>query len=606
MRAILLSAAVLVVLASPALAQETDEVSPIIVVTRLPSLAQDQPGVHIVTARDLEARQANTAYDALQTVPGLSIYRTGAFGGVTTIRQRGMTNDKSLVVVDGVPQNDASQPSGGFDFARLSMDGVSRIEVLNGPQGSLWGSDAIGGVIAITTRPTDGLRLRAEGGSFATYDGAISAGRVAETWSAGVFASSRRTGGISVADRIYGNRERDGDRNDIFGARGGLDLAGISLDGRVEYDRSRTDTDGYPPPTYVTLADTDDQVRTRGWNGFGRAKGHFAGLDQSLTLGAATLDRDYSGMGGVYGYKARNQIATYVGQYGSSDDALSASFGAERKQTHATLSSGVSDDLSTSSAFAIGRWKPAAPVTLTGSIRYDDPDRVKGKATGRLAASWDAGGGWRLLASAGQGFKTPSISQAVCDFCFAPAVPLRPETAQGYDLGAAWASSDGRFGFDLDAYQLRVKDQIAYVGLRYINIARVKSRGLEASAHAALGAGFALQLAYALTDAVDDSTGARLVRVPVTTASGVLFYAQGAWSGALTVRGESSQSDVDVNSAPTRRKGFVVADLAGAYTLNERVSFTARIENLGGRHYQEVAGYGEPGRAVYVGLRLRR
>lgn len=245
-------------------------------------------------------------------------------------------------------------------------------------------------------------------------------------------------------------------------------------------------------------------------------------------------------------------------------------------------------------------------VTLTASVRYDDPDAVKGKATGRISAAWALSGGWRLLASAGQGFKTPSIPQAVCDFCFAPAAPLKPETAQGYDLGAAWASESGRFGFDLDAYQLRVKDQIAYVASRYINIARVKSRGIEASAHADLGAGLALQLSYALTDAIDDSTGARLVRVPVTTASGVLTYARGPLSGALTVRGESSQSDIDVNSAPARRKGFVVGDLAGAYALNAAVSFTARIENLTGRHYQEVSGYGEPGRAFYVGLRLRR
>ena len=149
------------------------------------------------------------------------------------------------------------------------------------------------------------------------------------------------------------------------------------------------------------------------------------------------------------------------------------------------------------------RFRPVPAVTLTGSERYDGYDRIKGVATGRIGAAVRLGAAFTLQASAGQGFKVPSISEAACDFCFAPAVPLHPETARGYDAGLSWNAPEGRLSARATAFELDVRDEITYRNLHYVNLARARSRGTEISIQAALGRGFGWK---ALTAAAMRST----------------------------------------------------------------------------------------------------
>jgi vitamin B12 transporter len=179
--------------------------------------------------------------------------------------------------------------------------------------------------------------------------------------------------------------------------------------------------------------------------------------------------------------------------------------------------------------------------------------------------------------------------------------------AEGYDLRLGWTAPDQRLSAAVTAYHQNVRDQIAYVDLRYVNIARTRSEGVEAEADARLGPAWRLKLAYALTDAIDETTGQQLLRVPRHTGSAALFYDEGGrWNGAFTIRAESSQADVARDGfTPQRRPGFATADLAGAYKVNDQLTLTARIENLADKRYEETLGFNESGRAVYVGVRLR-
>lgn len=171
-----------------------------------------------------------------------------------------------------------------------------------------------------------------------------------------------------------------------------------------------------------------------------------------------------------------------------------------------------------------------------------------------------------------------------------------------------WKSEDGRHSAAVTAYRLRVKDQIVYAGVgRYENLSRTRGEGVEAEALLGLTDALRLKLAYARTEAEDAATGVTLLRTPKSSGAAALLWSQDRWSGSLTARGESSQTDTDLDGfSRVRRKGFVVADVAGAYKVTEAVEVTARVENLGDRRYQETFGYGEPGRAVYVGVRFRR
>jgi vitamin B12 transporter len=280
--------------------------------------------------------------------------------------------------------------------------------------------------------------------------------------------------------------------------------------------------------------------------------------------------------------------------------------GAERSDTTADLDGRASTDLSVTSAFGVVRARAGEALTLTGSLRYDDPAEFRSRATGRVSAAWAAGAGVTVTGSVGQGFKIPTISQVICDFCYTPPGPLKPERAEGWDVRLGWASPEGRLSGALTGYDLKVRDQLSYSAGHYVNIARTRSTGLEAEADAQLTGALRLKLAYAWMDAVNAVTGASLLRTPDHSGAASLFWDGGPWDAALTVRGESSQSDTDLDGfTPKVRKGFVTADLAGGYRLSETVTLTARVENLADRRYSETFGYGEPGRAAYLGVRIR-
>ena len=195
----------------------------------------------------------------------------------------------------------------------------------------------------------------------------------------------------------------------------------------------------------------------------------------------------------------------------------------------------------------------------------------------------------------------------MCDFCYTPPVArLNPETADGGEIALGWASADGRLDGRATLYRLNVEDQISYVGGRYVNIAETRTDGVELEGRALLGGGFDLTLAYAWTDAEDRTTGLRLQRVAEHAGSATLGWSGQRLSGALTVRAEGDQEDVDnATFARATRDGFVVANLNAAYALSEQVTLTARVENLFDELYQQVLDYGEAGLSGYVGIRLR-
>ena len=578
--------------AAPSPATTVDEV--IVTATRLPTDLTLVTGAHVIDRAEIEARGVSFVSDLLSTVPGVGVTRTGAFGGVSAIRIRGASPDKTLVLLDGLPIGDPADPSGTFDAGSLQAADLERIEVLSGPQGSLWGSEAIGGVVAITTRAIQGWRADLEGGSFATARGFVGAGESNDAYAVSGSVAGYRTDGVSKADT---GTERDGMRTFAANLAGGLQVSeGLRLDARLRYTRANIEIDGFAPPTYL-LGDTPDRNASRAWQGDVRATAQAFGLSHVVSLSGYDLHRS-NVSSFPSSFQAQRGVVRWTAARG---EALV--FGAERQESSADLSTGNSLNLSNAAVFAVGR-VATGPLTVTASARHDDPEAFRAKTTGRLALAADLGRGFTAVASAGTGFKTPTISQAVCDFCFAPAVPLRPESAEGYDLRLGW--SNDRISTAVTAYRLRVKDQIGYVASRYINIARTGSSGVEAEVDVRISPSQRLKLSYANLDAIDRTIGVSLLRTPDHSGSVAYFWTGNAWSGAVTVRGESSQTDTARNGfSRVRRPGFVTADASVAYDLNSRVTLTGRVENLTDERFEEGFGYREPGRAVYVGVRLR-
>lgn len=609
-RSILYATAAAVLFPLSAHAQSADEAGApltevVVTATRLPAIVADTPGARVIDRAAIEQRGAAFAADILQDIPGLSVVRSGAFGGVAQVRIRGATPGKTLVLVDGAPVNDPAEVNGAFDFSGLELSDIDRIEVLSGPQSSLWGSDAIGGVIAFTTRELEGFGLDLEAGSYETVRGRLAAGVSTERYGFGAWVSHFDTDGLSAADEADGNTEADGFTSTTIGAKGRYAFTpGVAVDGSVRWTDSDADLDGYRAPAYA-LADTLDTQASEQWSGFGRLRLNALGLAHQFSVSASDISRET-----VSAFPSAFEADRQVFRWQADGSAAGVDFaiGAEREDTEGSLSSGLTEELGTSSAFATARIDPTDRLSLTGALRFDDTDAFGSKTTGRVSGAFEAGAGFILSAAWGSGFKAPSISQAVCDFCFSaqPFPVLRPETAEGYEGAIGWGSADGRIEGRLTVYRLKVEDQITYVfdpatfDSYYVNIAETATDGVEFEGRGQLPGGFDLTLAYAWTDARDETTGARLLRVPEQSGSATLGWTGRRLTGALTVRAEGDQDD-----AGGVREAFITAHLNGSWVLTDRLTLTARIENLADERYQQVFGYGEPGRSGSVGLRLR-
>jgi vitamin B12 transporter len=607
-RSLLLATAAAVLVPASALAQETqdDTLSEVVVTaTRIPAIAADTPGARVIDSETIERRGAVFAADILSDVPGLSVTRSGAFGGVAQVRMRGATPGKTLVLVDGVPVNDAAEPNGAYDISGFDLGDIERIEVLSGPQSSLWGSDAIGGVIAFTTREIDGVRAEAEAGSFGTVRGRLAGGIANETWALGGYVSRFTTDGISVADEANGNPEEDGFENTTVGVRGRYAVSPtVKFDGSARWSKSEADLDnGFP------VSDNADRSESEQWSGVARATVDALGLEHQFSVSGSDIERQtFSAFGSVF--EADRQA--YRWQANGETGAATYAFGAEREESSGSISTGDSVSLGTTSVFGTARYQVNDALSVTGGLRFDDTDDFGSKTTGRVSAAWEFAPGFTLSGAYGTGFKAPSVSQAVCDFCFSsqPFPVLRPETAEGYEAAIGWRSADGRIEGRATVYRLNVEDQITYIfdpvtfDSYYVNIAETATDGVELEGRAALGGGFDLTLAYAWTDAKDETTGRPLARIPEHAGSATLGWTGDRLSGALTVRAEGEEPDTNA-AVPAMRDSFVTANLNAAYVLTDNVTLTARVENLADEHYQQVRGYGEPGRSGYVGIRLR-
>jgi vitamin B12 transporter len=598
---------VLIAAAHPAFAQDAQAVQEIVVTaTRLPTPIALLPGAQVLTRQDIQLHQASFAFDVLSLLPAVEISRSGPFGGVTSVRIRGASSDQTLVLVDGAPMNDPTAPAGGFDFSSLDVSNVDRIEVLPGPQGSLWGSDAIGGVVSITTLEPDGWRASLEGGAFGTLRDTAAVGYSGRTQALGISAAWYQSGGISKADARDGAAERDPFRSFTAEVNGRSAVgSAVSLDAKLLYNREFTALDSFGGPTGVT--DGPDTQRGRTLSGYARAtiKG-LLGFDHEFRVDGMDMDRlDENTFGGViFPFEAKGRRLDYRWTAERSDPRLGdLLIGAERLDAREDTGSGV-ESSGNWAGFAVWRIQPLKALSVTASLRRDSPDDYHGVTTARGSAVLHLGGGLSLSGSVGQGFKVPSIFQTTypCFECMppGPARALKPERALGWDATLAWSSPDGRTTLKVTDYRLSVRDQIDYVFPQgYVNLSRTRTIGVEAEAETELGHGVSLRADYAHADGRNLDADAPLLRVPVNSGAATLAWQGSKASAAFTLRAQSAAADLFGTIRP-----FAVMDLTGAYALTPHFTLTARIENLADTHYQEAFGYGEPGFGMFVGIRI--
>lgn len=563
--------------------------------------------VSVITRDDLEELGVDFALDAIATAPGVTVNQNGAFGGNASVRIRGASNDQTLVLIDGVPVNDPTGTGGGYNFAYLDTNTIERIEVLKGPQSTLWGSDAIGGVVSITTkRPTEGLSgtVFGEYGSFNTLRGGASISNANEIGDFRLAATGLTTDGISKADEANGNSEDDGYDSQTVSAKGGLNLpASVRLETSLMWSDAESEYDSYAFGAQGSVADGDEVTNSETLSGNITLKAPlFDGrLENLVQIGYADIERENTS-NGVQSYFTEGDrvLFRYQGTF-AINDTNTLAFGTEREETSANEQESSIDSL-----FALYEFKPVDNLTLTGGIRVDDHETFGSETTGRVAAAWTATDQLTFKASWGQGFKAPSIFQStyICTFCglTAPNTNLKAETSEAYDIGVQWQSADERIVLGATLFDQETENMIDFsYTAGYDNIALVDSQGVELTGAYAINNWLGIAASYTFIDS-EDGNGNALARLPESTGNiSASFDPDGPFSGAVLVRYNGEEANTD----GSKLDSWTRVDLTGSYDLNETVEIYGRIENLLDEEYQQILGYGTPGLSGSVGVRLR-
>jgi vitamin B12 transporter len=565
--------------------------SVVVTATLAPEERDQVPGsVTVIDAREIRDRQATEVAELLRTAPGLAVVRSGSPGKVTSLFSRGANSNQTLVLWNGVQLNDPF--GGGFDLAFLPTEGVERVEVVRGPYSALYGADAVGGVVQVITGRRRGVGLRLEGGD----DGYRRAG-VAAGFDAGPAGALHLdlTGHLRRGD---GEVENDGYDADEAAARLswrpapsatlGLAVRGNDAEVGVPFDF-------FGKPSPHRLQDRELRLVAVPFDWQGERWGLVASASR-LETELAFLDPDDPFSEG------KTDAATSAGRAVANlrtSDRLWVAFGADWERQEATSVDAFStvDDVTqrTWAGFGEVHWR-AGRVALDAGLRRDDNDAYGTETTAKLGAVAELGGGARLRASWGEGFRAPTLVDLYFPGFGNP--ELEPETSDSFEVGLE--ADRGRWqlalvGFELDQRELIVFDFTSGVPL---NVGRARSRGVEAEARLAAGP-FHGRLAASWLDAENLDTGTALPRRPEKSASLVLGWTAARWTASVVGRYAGERTDV----GGVALDAYAVADLGVSWRAG-RFEPYARVENLFDERYEEAAGFPAPDRALVGGLAL--
>lgn len=555
--------------------------------------------IFILNSEDIRLRGIRSAIDAISYSPGVTTKKNGSFGGVGSVRIRGASSSQTLVLVDGVPVNDASSPGGGYNFEYLDTSNIDRIEVLRGSQSTLWGSDAIGGVVNIFTKSAEdnSINILSETGSFGLKKINSEFGLVSNFGKFLFLVNDTSLDGISKADKKDGNIEKDGFEKNSYSFKGNMKVNNIEIKGLLSYIKSDVEYDSFG---FVTgVQDGDERSITEEFTGNLTIKFNLFGekLENTFSFNQSDISRDYFTDNNLtFGADGDRKLYRYQGNAGFGNHNKIA-FGFEKEESSVSL-----DKLSIDSLFLLYQFQPIKNLVVSAGIRNDDNKGFSSKTTRKIAAAYKISENISIKSSWGEGFKVPTIFQTTFFCCGAKSANtnIRPEVSTSYDLGFDFSLKD-KFSFSLIYFKQDVNNQINFsFGLGgYENIDFVESDGFEISTNSKVSETVNLFINYSYIDSIDGN-GLRLINIPKDSGELVLTYEPASKiSGSMALKYNGSEISTYGNLNSWSR-----VDINLFYKLNNFSEVYFRVENLFDEDYQQVFGYGTPDRSGLAGIKV--
>ncbi len=623
---------------SPTLAEEPHTLDDLLVTASLTPLSSEQSGTShtIITAEQIEQRQAIHVSDLLRDVPGIAVSRSGGIGAQTDIRIRGAEADQTLILIDGIEANDASLGS-SFDFAHLLTNDIERIEIIRGPQSSLWGSDAIAGVINIITKEANiGTQLSGlfELGSFTTAHSAVGISDRGENHHIALHGNFIRSDGINASES---GDEDDDYKNATFNLKGGFNpLENFQLSLVVRHTSAEKQFD---PISFVTSKPEDGDRETENEQTYALAKATlnlFEGRWQHIVSTTLT-DTDNENFADnvesstTDGKKLKFSYQSNVffdTSFADATHTVTLALESEKEEiTQTGTASAFGDpnqeqDLTNHAyilEYRVGLWEQ---LFASISTRYDDNEEFDNANTFRGTLAYNIpNSGTTLRTAYGTGVKNPTFGDR---FGFTPDTflgnpDLKPEKSKGWEIGIDQALFNDKVTFSATLFREELEDGINgfsfdATALRFtaVNIdGKSKRKGLELAVQTFITDDLTISGSYSnihSTEAGPDGRQTEEIRRPERIASLNVNYRfmDNKANINLGIDYTSRQLDRDFSTFPTlvTLDNYTLVNLAAEYSISKQTSLFGRIENLLDEGYQDIFGYNTPRIAAYAGIRM--
>lgn len=585
------------------------QLEPIVVTPSRTAQTADEAlaAVTVITREDIERLQAVSVTQLLQGQTGVALVSNGGFGKSTALHLRGTASDHVLVMIDGIRAGSATL--GGFAWQDLPVEIIDRIEIVRGPRSSVYGADAIGGVVQIFTRRGGGpLRpsFSAGVGSDSTHRTTASLSGGGDTGWLNLSAAHFETDGISACGRVnpepFGScgveggydPDRDAYRRTSVALRGGyrfiqgteIDLHLLHAEGLNEYDGSWTNEADFVQRSAGARLST--QV--------------LPALRVQLTAGRSWDESDESLNGDFRDrFNTRRDTLSWENTLDISDHSMLV-FGTDyvRDQLDSTTDYAETSRYN-AGAFALYHTQLGAH-TVEVSGRYDENEQFGGHTTGGVGWGYVFSPSLRLSASYATAFKAPTFNDLYFPWGWGNP-DLAPEESSSIEAGLQGLL--GRARWTTYIFQTEIDNLVANVGGSATSINRARIRGLEASLSNRLF-GWETQLSATLLKPENrqgESTGNLLPRRPETSARVDVDRTFGRWGIGTTVAAEGRRYEDVANEI--RLSGYARADLRASFVIAPGWQLEGQVANVFDRDYETAAYYNQQGRFYFAAIRYQ-
>lgn len=548
----------------------------------------------VITRADIERLQAQSLTDVLRGVAGLTLSNNGGAGKATSVFLRGTNSDHLLVLVDGLKIGSATL--GTASFQDIPVAQIERIEIVRGPRASLYGSEAIGGVIQIFTHKQNTRSASFTAGSYGTYNSTagIRAGD-ANSW-VSLQAQQQNVLGFNTKSNATGaNLDKDGYHNSSLGIKAGYVAdSGISSEVNALQAVSKNQYDG--SAAVGNQAESLQQVLG------GSVKfAPMAAWHATLRVGSSQ-DNSNAFFNGTFvsRFNTQRDSLSVQNDFSLRDNQL-VSLGFDTQKDSVNSSTLYAQTARSNEAFFTQYQGGVGAHSVQLSARRDNNQQFGTHSTSGIGYGYALNDDTRFTASVGTAFNAPTFNQLY--FPGFGSATLRPEFSRSTEVGVAQRTDFGKWS--LNAYETKVRDLIGFDALfNPVNINTATLRGVEAQAKTQI-AGWDISGTLTSQDPRQTSganSGKLLNRRATKTARIEVAHQFGEVRVASSLYGEGRRYDDLANTAGKKLGGYGLLDLRAEYRVAPLWLVQGRLDNLLNKQYETVQFYNQARRGLYLTL----